>query len=214
MRVLPEELTCQVGGEFAAGIRTISRVAALEQTDAVNDALALVQGRLQISAIRHPAVAPLNSQNLATNPLDQLLEHHDRPRDRNRKPDLRARWRRRMKPNYSSYDPTYIRWRAKFAAFESKCFKALCEFVRAHLDNLLDGHYSEGYESMDDLPARAFEHYQRENEADGGWRGLAVTEASTTRSLRTNGDVDHLLRSLWHALSHSSCRCHIGWRAT
>jgi hypothetical protein len=69
-----------------------------------------------------------------------------------------------MKLNNSSYDPTYIRWRTKFAAFESRCFKALCEFVRGDLDNLLDRYDSEGHESMDDFPAWAFERYLRETE--------------------------------------------------
>ena len=66
-----------------------------------------------------------------------------------------------MKPHRSSFDPAYVRCRARFAAFESRCFKALCEFVRADLDNLLDRYYSEGHESMDDFPAWTFERYLR-----------------------------------------------------
>ena len=70
-----------------------------------------------------------------------------------------------MKPHRSSLDPTYTRWRARFASFESTCFEALCEFVRVHLDDLLDRFYEEGHESLDDdFPAWAFEHYLRETE--------------------------------------------------
>lgn len=77
-----------------------------------------------------------------------------------------------MKPNHSSYDSTYIRWRAKFMAFESRCFKALCEFVRADLDNLLDHYYLEGHESMDDFPAWTFERYLSESERTGAGEDL------------------------------------------
>lgn len=72
-----------------------------------------------------------------------------------------------MKPHRSSFDPTYIQWRAKFAAFESRCFEALFGFVRAHFDNLLDGYYWEGHESMHEFPAWAFERYLRETERAG-----------------------------------------------
>jgi len=72
-----------------------------------------------------------------------------------------------MKPHRSSFDPTYIRWRTEFASFESKCFEALCEFVRVHFDDLLDRYYWEGHESMDDFPAWAFERYLRETERMG-----------------------------------------------
>jgi hypothetical protein len=67
-----------------------------------------------------------------------------------------------MKPNHASYDPTYVRWCAKFTTFESRCFTALCEFVRADLDGLLDRYYLEGHASMDDFPAWTFERYLRE----------------------------------------------------
>jgi len=69
-----------------------------------------------------------------------------------------------MKPQPSSFDPTYLRWRAELASFESTYFEALCEFVRVHFDNLLDRYYWEGHESMDDFPAWAFERYLRETE--------------------------------------------------
>jgi hypothetical protein len=73
-----------------------------------------------------------------------------------------------MKPHRSSFDPTYIRWRAKFAPFESRCFEELCEFVRVHFDDLLDRFYREGHESTDDVfPAWAFERYLQETERMG-----------------------------------------------
>ena len=69
-----------------------------------------------------------------------------------------------MKPNCPSFDPMYIRWRAKFAKFESRYFEALCNFIRKHFDNLLDRYYLEGHESMDDFLMWAFERYLRETE--------------------------------------------------
>lgn len=86
--------------------------------------------------------------------------------------NLRAASRRRARitphePDRSSFDPAYIRCRARFVAFEARCFKALCDFVRADLDNLLDCYYSEGHESMDDFPAWTFERYLRESERTG-----------------------------------------------
>jgi hypothetical protein len=72
-----------------------------------------------------------------------------------------------MKPQRSSFDPAYIRWRAEFVLFEARCFGALCEFVRVHFDDLLDHYYWEGHESMNDFPAWAFERYLREAERTG-----------------------------------------------
>jgi two-component sensor histidine kinase len=56
MRVLLEELTHRVGGEFAAAIRTISRAAALAQTEQVKNALGAVQCRLENFARVHGAL--------------------------------------------------------------------------------------------------------------------------------------------------------------
>ena len=53
MRLLLEELTHRVDGEFAAAIRTISRAAALAQTDEVKSALNAVQWRLENFARVH-----------------------------------------------------------------------------------------------------------------------------------------------------------------
>jgi hypothetical protein len=72
-----------------------------------------------------------------------------------------------MKPHRSCCDPTYIRWHAEFALFESRCFEALGEFVRVHFDDLLDRYYWEGHESMDDFLVWAFERYLRETERTG-----------------------------------------------
>ena len=70
-----------------------------------------------------------------------------------------------MKPHRSSFDPAYVRWRAKFAPVESRCFEALCEFVRVNLHDLLDRFLQEGHESIDEhFPEWAFEHYLREIE--------------------------------------------------
>ena len=60
------------------------------------------------------------------------------------------------------FDIAYIRWRAEFAPFEADCFDALCEFVREHFDSLMDRYYAEGYESLNDFPAWAFERYLRQ----------------------------------------------------
>jgi two-component sensor histidine kinase len=56
MRLLLEELTHRVGGEFAAAIRTISRAAALAQTDEVKNAISAVQCRLENFARVHGAL--------------------------------------------------------------------------------------------------------------------------------------------------------------
>ena len=58
-----------------------------------------------------------------------------------------------------SIDSAYIRRRAEFAPFEANCFDALCEFVRVHFDDLIDGYYQEGHEALNDFPAWAFERY-------------------------------------------------------
>jgi hypothetical protein len=71
-----------------------------------------------------------------------------------------------MKPPRSSLDPAYLRWRSKFAPFEASCFEALCEFVRAHFDDLLDRFYCAGHESLLEFPAWAFERYLREAERE------------------------------------------------
>jgi hypothetical protein len=72
-----------------------------------------------------------------------------------------------MKPHQSSFDLTYIRWRATFAAFESRCFEALCEFVELHFDSLLDRFLRQGHESLDDFQPWAVECYLRETELAG-----------------------------------------------
>jgi hypothetical protein len=64
-----------------------------------------------------------------------------------------------MKPNHSCFDQAYLRWRGKLASFEATCFEALCEFLRAHFDDLLDHFYLEGHESLEDFPAWVFERY-------------------------------------------------------
>ena len=68
---------------------------------------------------------------------------------------------RQMSRNLLSLDSVYIRWRAEFAPFEANCFDALCEFVRVHFDDLIDGYYQEGHEALNDFPAWAFERYLR-----------------------------------------------------
>ena len=73
-----------------------------------------------------------------------------------------------MKPHRSSFDPTYIQWRAEFAAFRGEVLRgALRVCSRAHFDNLLDGYYWEGHESLNEFPAWAFERYLRETERAG-----------------------------------------------
>jgi hypothetical protein len=62
----------------------------------------------------------------------------------------------------SSFDMAYVRWRAEFAPFERRCFDALCDFVRAHFDNLIDHYYREGHVALHEFPAWAFERYLRE----------------------------------------------------
>jgi hypothetical protein len=69
-----------------------------------------------------------------------------------------------MKSNHSRFDQAYIRWRGRFAPFEARCFEALCEFDRVHVDDLLDRYYWEGHESLKDFPAWAFERYIRDIE--------------------------------------------------
>jgi hypothetical protein len=76
-----------------------------------------------------------------------------------------------MKPNLSSFEQAYIRWRGRFAPFEARCFEALCEFVRVHFDDLLDRYYCEGHESLKDFPAWAFERYIRDLERELGAEG-------------------------------------------
>jgi two-component sensor histidine kinase len=56
MRLLLEELTHRVGGEFAAAIRTISRAAAFAQTEEVKNALGAFQCRLEDFARVHGAL--------------------------------------------------------------------------------------------------------------------------------------------------------------
>jgi hypothetical protein len=69
-----------------------------------------------------------------------------------------------MKPTRSSFDPAYLRWRSSFALFEGTCFDALCEFMRAHFDDLLDRYYDAGHGSLKEFPAWAFERYLRDAE--------------------------------------------------
>jgi hypothetical protein len=79
-----------------------------------------------------------------------------------------------MKPNRSSFDQAYLRWRGEFALLEARCFEALCEFVRVHFDDLLDRYYGKGHESLQDFPAWAFECYiqdiERKKTLCGGWK--------------------------------------------
>jgi two-component sensor histidine kinase len=56
MRLLLEELTHRVAGEFTAAIRTLSGAAALAPTDEIRDALGAVQGRLENFARVHRAL--------------------------------------------------------------------------------------------------------------------------------------------------------------
>lgn len=67
-----------------------------------------------------------------------------------------------MKPTRSCLDPAYLRWRSNFAPFEATCFEALCRFVRANFDDLLDRFYGAGHESLNEFPTWAFERYLRE----------------------------------------------------
>lgn len=67
--------------------------------------------------------------------------------------------KRQMVRSLSSFDTAYIRWWAEFAPFEANCFDALCGFVRAHFDDLIDRYYREGHEALNDFPAWAFERY-------------------------------------------------------
>lgn len=69
---------------------------------------------------------------------------------------------RQMARSFVVFDTAYIRWRAEFARFEPNCFDAVCDFVRAHFDNLIDRFYGEGYEALKEFPAWAFERYVRE----------------------------------------------------
>ena len=64
-----------------------------------------------------------------------------------------------MKAHSSSLDAAYVRWQVDFVAFEAGCFRTVREFVRAQFDTLLDHYYGEGYESLNDFPAWAFERY-------------------------------------------------------
>jgi hypothetical protein len=70
-----------------------------------------------------------------------------------------------MKPYRSSLDPAYLRWREEFAPFEARCLEALCEFVRAHFEDLLDRYYRGGNPSLNEFPSWAFELYLREIES-------------------------------------------------
>jgi hypothetical protein len=72
-----------------------------------------------------------------------------------------------MKSRRLSLDPAYSRWRAEFEPFEARCFETLCEFVRVRFEDLLEGYYREGHESLNDFPAWAFERYLREVERRG-----------------------------------------------
>jgi two-component sensor histidine kinase len=56
LRLLLEELTHRVGGEFAAALRTISRAAAFAQSEEVKNALGAVQCRLENFARVHEAL--------------------------------------------------------------------------------------------------------------------------------------------------------------
>lgn len=65
----------------------------------------------------------------------------------------------RMKTSPGSFDPAYLRWCAKFASFEARCFEELYEFVRAHFEDLLDRYYWEGNQSMLEFPTWVFDRY-------------------------------------------------------
>ena len=65
----------------------------------------------------------------------------------------------RVKTSPGSFDPAYLRWRAKFASLEAGCFEELCEFVRAHFEDLLDRYYWEGNQSMLEFPSWALDRY-------------------------------------------------------
>ncbi len=72
-----------------------------------------------------------------------------------------------MKLQRSSFDPAYLRWRTELVVFKARCFGVLCEFIRAHFDDLRDHYYREGHESLDDFAAWAFERYLWEAERTG-----------------------------------------------
>jgi hypothetical protein len=69
---------------------------------------------------------------------------------------------RQVSRSVACFDIAYIRWRTKFASFEVKCFNAVCEFVRAQFDDLIERYYQEGHHSLNDFPTWAFERYLRE----------------------------------------------------
>lgn len=77
-----------------------------------------------------------------------------------------------MKTHRSSFEPAYIRWQMEFAAFEGSCFETLCEFIRAHFEDLLDRYYWEGHESLKDFSAWAFERFIRDLEPMSAREGL------------------------------------------
>jgi hypothetical protein len=66
-----------------------------------------------------------------------------------------------------SFDPAYAQWHAQFLPFESRCFDAVCEFVRIHFEELLERYYAEGNQSLNAFPSWAFERYLRELERMG-----------------------------------------------
>jgi len=63
------------------------------------------------------------------------------------------------------FDSSFRLWRAEFALFEARCFGSVCEFVRLNFDTLLDRYYCEGYRSLNDFRAWAFERSLR----TGAW---------------------------------------------
>ena len=72
-----------------------------------------------------------------------------------------------MKSRCSSSEPAYLHWRVEFQSFEARCYGAVCEFVRVHFHDLLDGYYREGQQTADDFPAWVFERDLRDAEGSG-----------------------------------------------
>jgi hypothetical protein len=72
-----------------------------------------------------------------------------------------------MKSQRLTLDPAYIRWRLEFESFEVTCFGEFCDFVRLHFDDLLDGYYGDGHESLNAFAGWAFERYLQDVEGTG-----------------------------------------------
>ena len=101
-------------------------------------------------------------------------------------------------------DLAYIRWWADFTPFEARCFAALCEFVRVHFDDLLDRHYLEGHESLNDFPAWTFERYLRQVEQTGATEEVQGPRQARTFSVEQRSVPPSLGETLAHARREST----------